>query len=293
MSSKQEPLSVKRMANAPIIVTKHTAALWRITLDNPPINLMSPEMISGLQELCGILESDSKVKVVIFDSADEKYFISHYDVLRAAEVPFVSGELGVHQWVDVSNRLHNLKAVTIAVIRGRNRGVGSELTLACDMRFASKEKAQFGQLEMAMGLVPGGGALEYLPFLAGRARALEIVLSSDDFDATTAELYGWINRAIPDADLDAFVDNLATRISGYQFAAITEAKTIINSRLKQGPDVHDVQASIESFYKLFSRPAAGKLLDKLVKDGFQEDGDLELRLGYHLGQLTEEDSAEA
>lgn len=244
-------------------------------------------MITGLQDLMGILEEDKNVKVVVFDSADPEYFISHYDVLRAAEVPFVSGKNGYHQWVDVASRLNSLDAVTIAVIRGRNRGVGSELTLNCDMRFASREKAIFGQLEMGMGLVPGGGCLEILPFLAGRARALEVVLSSDDFSAETAELYGWVNRALPDAELDAYVDNLATRISGFESAAILEAKSIITRRLGGGPKATDIQESIEVFYKLFSRPEAGILLQKLNAQGFQEDADLETNLGAYLGKLAD------
>jgi len=248
---------------------------------------MGPEMISGMQTLMGILEADKNVKVIIFDSADPEYFISHYDVLRAAEVPFISGEHGYHQWVDVASRLNKLDAVTIASIRGKIRGVGSELALNCDMRFASKEKAVFGHLEMGMGLVPGGGCLEIMPFLSGRARTLEVVLGSDDFSAETAELYGWVNRAFPDAELDAYVNNLARRISGFEFEAIKEAKSIVTSRLGGGPKATDIQASIEVFYKLFSRPEAGVLLEKLKANGFQENNDLEARLGYYLGTLAD------
>jgi enoyl-CoA hydratase/carnithine racemase len=286
MSKLTDNAPIEKMDGAPIFITKHSPAFWRVTLDNPPINLMSPEMISGLQQLMGTLEADKEVKVIVFDSANEEYFISHYDVLRAAEVPFTSGEHGYHQWVDVASRLHNLEAVTIASVRGRNRGVGSELMLACDMRFAS-EKAIFGHLEMGMGLVPGGGCLEILPFLAGRARALEVVLSSDDFDAKTAELYGWVNRTFSDADLDEYVNTLAIRISGFEMAAIQEAKSIIDRRLGTGQKAQDIQESIEVFYKLFQRPAAGELLKKLVDKGFQEDGDCEARLGYHLGTLAD------
>ncbi len=276
-----------RMEGAPILITKHSPAFWRVTLDNPPINLMSPEMIAGLQTLMGELETNKEVKVVVFDSANTEYFVSHYDVIRAGEVEFKSGEHGYHQWVDVASRLHNLDAVTIASIRGRNRGAGSELMLACDMRFASRENAIFGHPEVGMGLVPGGGGLEILPFLSGRARALEVILGADDFNAETAELYGWINRAFPDAELDAYVNNLAKRISGFEMTAIQEAKRIIDTRLDNTQRASDIQESNNVFYKLLQRPAAGVLLEKLMQKGFQRDGDFERRLGEHVGMLGE------
>jgi enoyl-CoA hydratase/carnithine racemase len=274
------------MEDAPFKITKHSPFFWRITFDNPPINLMNPEMVEGLQKLMDFVETDDRLKVIVFDSENTEYFISHYDVLRASEVPTVSGKLGVQQWVDVSDRLHNSTVISIATIRGRVRGIGSEMILACDMRFASREKAKFGHIEMGMGLVPGGGALEYLPFLSGRAKALEIVLSSDDYSAQTAELYGWINRSLPDNELDHYVNNLATRISSFEYAAIINAKSIIQKRLDQGPDPLDIQLSTDSFHKLLERPQAKALLKQLIADGFQTPGELELNFGKHLGELV-------
>lgn len=287
MSFKKEPLSVERMPGAPLIITKHTKAFWQVTLDNPPINLMGPDMIGGLQRLMDIVEEDRDLKVIVFDSANQDYFISHFDVLRGAEVPMVSGKLGVQQWVDVSNRLHNAGVISIAMIGGRVRGIGSEFILACDMRFASKEKAVFGHLEVAMGLLPGGGAAEYLPLLAGYARALEISVSSEDYDADLAERYGWINRAIPDAALKDFVYNFASRVSRFESAALQATKSILLKRINSGPSPFDIQESTNKFFELYQRPAAQELLKKLMSMGFQTESDTEYRLGHHLGTLAE------
>ncbi len=282
----KEALSVEKMAGTPLIITKHSAAFWRVTLDNPPINLMGPDIIAGLQTLMGVVEADKALKVIVFDSANPDYFVSHFDVLRGAEVPMVSGELGVQQWVDVSNRLHNTGVISIAVIRGRVRGIGSEFILACDMRFASREKAIFGHLEVGMGLLPGGGAAEYLPQRSGYARALEIAVSADDYSAETAELYGWINRAFADDELDAFVDNLATRISGFELPALQATKATMLKRAGGGPSPFEIQESTNKFFELYQRPEAQKLLAKLMAMGFQEPSDTERQLGHYLGTLA-------
>jgi enoyl-CoA hydratase/carnithine racemase len=269
-----------------LLITKHSPSFWRVTLDNPPINLMGPEMISGLQELMDVVELDQELKVIVFDSANDDYFVSHFDVLRGAEVPMVSGKLGVQQWVDVSNRLHNAGVISIAAVRGRVRGIGSEFILACDLRFASREKALFGHLEVGMGLLPGGGAAEYLPRLSGYARALEIAVSADDYSAETAELYGWINRAFPDAELDGFVTNLASRISTFELPALRATKATLLKRSGGGPSPFDIQESTNKFFELYQRPQAQHLLEKLMGMGFQTPGDTERRLGHHLGTLA-------
>ena len=185
------------------------------TFDNPPLNLIDPETIIALRELMDTLEADPAVKVVVFDSADEEYFIAHFDVARGGELPG-PGPTGLPAWPDLATRLTRAPFVTIAEIRGRARGVGSEFALACDLRFASRGKAVFGQPEVGTGLVPGGGSIEVLSALAGRSRTLEIILGSEDFDADTAERYGWINRALPDAELPEFVDRLARRIASFE-----------------------------------------------------------------------------
>ena len=167
---------------------------WTITFSNPPINIFVPTTIVELGALMTDIEADPSVKVVVFQSANPDFFIAHLDVAKAAERPEVLG-----LWRDFVLRLSSTPVVSIAKIRGRTRGIGNEFVLACDMRFASRQSALFGNPEVGVGLVPGGGALEWLPRLVGRSRALEIVLSGDDFDADIAERYGWVNRTLDDA----------------------------------------------------------------------------------------------
>jgi enoyl-CoA hydratase/carnithine racemase len=159
---------------------------WTVAFSNPPITMFFPTTIVELGELMSDLEADPSVKVVVFQSANPDFFIAHRDVAKAPERP---GMLGL--WRDFVLRLLSAPVVSIAKIRGRTRGIGNEFVLACDMRFASRKSALFGNPEVGVGLVPGGGALEWLPLLVGRSRALEIVLSGDDFDADIAECYGW------------------------------------------------------------------------------------------------------
>jgi enoyl-CoA hydratase/carnithine racemase len=288
MKKLPAPLSIERMENAPIIITKHTPAFWRITLDNPPLNLLDPEMIDGLHRLMDELDTNKDVKVILFDSADENYFIAHYDVLRGSEVPKVTGKHGVNQWTDISNRLHHSHVISIASVRGRARGNGSEFLLACDMRFASKEKSFFGQIEVGCGVIAGGGALEYLPLLVGRSRALEIVIGGDDFDADTAALYGWINRSLPDDQLDDFVNSLAVRIASFEAGAIAKTKAIVNKRSGGGPNPHDIEESLASYTELSQNPNVQALWGKLGAMGFQQPGELELNFGFQLGKLAED-----
>jgi enoyl-CoA hydratase/carnithine racemase len=174
--------------------------------------------------------------------------------------------------------------VTIALIRGRARGMGSEIPLGFDMRFASLERAVFGQPEVGVGLVPGGGAMERLPLLAGRARALEIVLGAADFDAATAERYGWINRALPDADLDGFVADLAQRLASFDKVALGAAKQAVNRRAL--PEADDLKASQALFYTAFTWPGTAPRVNALKARGIGTRSDLEMRFGDHLLALT-------
>jgi enoyl-CoA hydratase/carnithine racemase len=164
---------------------------WTITFSNPPINMFLPTTIVELGALMTDLDADPSVKVVVLQSANPDFFIAHLDVAKAAERPEALG-----LWRDFVLRISSTPVVSIAKIRGRTRGIGNEFVLACDMRFASRQSALFGNPEVGVGLVPGGGALEWLPRLVGRSRALEIVLSGDDFDADIAERYGWVNRTL-------------------------------------------------------------------------------------------------
>ena len=200
-----------------IHLARRTSSYWRVTFDHPPLNIFGPETIPQLSEVVSELETDHDVKVVVFDSAVEGFFLTHYDFLAKPEdtTSLPPGPTGLAQLPDMLVRLSRAPVVSIASIRGRATGVGSELALASDMRFASREKAILSQWEVGAGLVPGGGPMARLPRLIGRGRALEVLLSADDIRGDLAELYGYVNRALPDSELDGFVDALAVRIASF------------------------------------------------------------------------------
>ena len=176
-----------------------------------------------------------------------------------------------------------LPVASIALIRGRATGNGSEITLACDMSFASRDKAIISQWEVGVGMVAGGGPMARLPELIGRNRALEVLLSSEDIRADQAEAYGYINRALPDADLDGFVEALATRIAKFDKWAIANTKRLVNASLP--PDV-ELGAGWDACIASFGRPAAKEAIKALIARGFHKPGDDENRLGYYLGQIA-------
>ncbi|HEY9346496.1 MAG TPA: enoyl-CoA hydratase/isomerase family protein, partial [Inquilinus sp.] len=207
-----------------IRVDRRSPAYWRITFDLPPLNIFGPGNMAQLNAVVTALESDAEVKVVVFDSAIEGFFLTHYDFLAKPEdtLGLPPGPTGLQQLPDMLVRLSRAPVVSIASIRGRATGVGSELALASDMRFASREKAILSQWEVGAGLVPGGGPMARLPRLMGRGRALEVLLGADDIPGDLAERYGYVNRALPDAELDVFVDALAQRIASFDKQAIAE-----------------------------------------------------------------------
>src|SRR5271155_4541450 len=267
-------------------ISEVAPAYWRVSFSNPPINLEDPDTILELQELVGRMETDDTLRVVVLESADPDFFINHYDVSRAAETPVAPGPTGLPTFIDTTVRLATTPVVTIAKIRGRNRGGGSEAALACDLRFASREKAVFGQPEVGAGMFPGGGALERLPLLVGRARALEIILGSDDFDAETAAHYGWINRAIPDSELDDFVDSLARRIASFDKPALAEAKRLVN--LRTLPPAEDPLGTQDMFLTAFSWPTLHARGAKLRRRASEVGPEFELRFGHYLVDLGED-----
>jgi enoyl-CoA hydratase/carnithine racemase len=227
-----------------IRLERRTSLCWRVTFDHPPLNIFGPETIPQLNEIVTALETDSDVKVVVFDSAVDGFFLSHYNFLAKFEdtTRLLPGATGLSPLPDMLVRLSRAPVVSIASIRGRATGVGSELALACDMRFASLERAILSQFEVGAGLVPGGGPMARLPRLIGRGRALEVLLGADDIPGELAERYGYVNRALPDAELDAFVEALAI-------------------------------------------PAGQRRINTLLERGLHQPGDVENRLGYHVGRL--------
>src|SRR3984893_10894591 len=258
----------KNMANATYEVQTsqfnidHTyPGRWTITFNNPPINMFVPETIVELGALMDGLSEDPSVKVVVFQSANPDFFIAHLDVAKAVEQPEVLG-----LWRDFVLRLSSEPVVSIAKIRGRTRGIGNEFVLACDMRFASRQNALFGNPEVGTGLIPGGGALEWLPRLVGRSRALEIVLSADDFDADIAEHYGWVNRTLEDRALDSFVDALVLRMASFDHETLAAAKAQVH---RFGtPSSAELQSSNDMIFPMLAWPSAQARRAKLRGIGY-------------------------
>jgi len=268
-----------------IRLERRSPSYWRVTFDHPPLNIFGPESIPQLNEIITALETDEHVKVVVFDSAVEGFFLTHYDLLAKLEdsTSLPPGPTGLQPLPDMLARLSRAPVVSIVSIRGRATGVGSELALASDMRFASREKAILSQWEVGAGLVPGGGPMARLPRLIGRGRALEVLLGADDIHGDLAELYGYVNRALPDTELDAFVDALAVRIASFDKQAIAETKHLVN--IASLPSDEEIAPEWDAFIGSVGRPASQTRIKALMERGFHRPGDVEKRLGYHVGQL--------
>jgi enoyl-CoA hydratase/carnithine racemase len=246
---------------------------------------MGPEFVLQFRDIVTEIESDERLKVVIFESAVKGFFLNHSDFLAKLEdlTGIRQGPTGLEAWPDILVRLTRAPVVSIALIRGRATGNGSELTLACDMSFASREKAIFSQWEVGVGLVAGGGPMARLPRLMGRGRALEVLLSSDDFRGDDAERIGYVNRSLPDADLDSFVDALAKRIASFDKWSIANTKRLVNAACLP-PDV-ELAAGWDACMASIARPAAQQKIKALMEEGFHKPGDAEDRLGFYVGQL--------
>ena len=268
-----------------IHLTRRSPNYWRVTIDHPPLNIFGPDTIPQLDEVITAIETDEAVKVVVFDSAVEGFFLTHYDFVAPVEntTRLPPGPTGLQPLPDMLVRLSRAPVVSIASIRGRATGVGSELALACDMRFASREKAILSHFEVGAGVVPGGGPMARLPRLMGRGRALEVLLGADDIPGDLAERYGYVNRSFPDADLDAFVDSLATRIASFEKRAISETKRFAD--VASLPPDFEIAPEWDVCLASIMRPAAQERIKKLMEQGFHKTGDVENRLGYHVGQL--------
>jgi enoyl-CoA hydratase/carnithine racemase len=280
---KEEPMSA--ITKTPQIrVTRLSPAYWRITFDNPPLNVLGPQFVREFREIIAAIEADEQLKVVVFDSAVDGFFLNHSDFNAKFEelTSLPQGPTGLEAWPDILVRLTRAPVVSIASIRGRATGNGSEITLACDMSLARRERAVLSQWEVAVGLVAGGGPMARLPRLMGRGRALEVLLTSDDIGGELAQTYGYVNRALPDAELDGFVDALATRIASFDKWAIANTKRLVNATLP--PDV-EIAAGWDTCMASIARPAAQDRIKTLFERGFHQPGDAEDRLGVYVGQL--------
>ena len=264
-----------------ITLERPTPKIARVTFANPPANLIVSETVTRLDEILRELDDDPAIHVVVFTSGMPDFFFNHFDLAAADDFPVPQGEDAVPMWTDIVLRLSKAPYITIASIRGRTRGGGNELALAFDLRYASRERAIFGQPEVGGGLLPGGGGTERLPRFIGRDRALEVILSSDDYDASTAERWGWITRALPDAELDDFVDAIAARLASFDRTSLASAKNMVN-RASLPPDADLVTAYGEFAHSMtlpgyLSRAASAEALVP------QLGLDFELRMGEYIG----------
>jgi enoyl-CoA hydratase/carnithine racemase len=249
------------------------------------MNLLGPELVRDLVSLIQRAEAESAVRVLVFKSADPEYFISHVDVTKIKEYRQEAAKLTGEASIGLLFRyLSANRLVTIAQIEGRVRGAGSEFVLACDMRFAARESAIFGQPEPGLGTIPGAGAVQHLTRLMGRARALEVLLSADDYDAELAERYGWINRALPAKTLGDFVSSLAHRIAGFPAAGQVTVKERVNA-IALAP-IEDFRRDSDLFGEGVGDREAQTRIQAAIRRGFQTR-EAELSLGRLLGELTD------
>ena len=264
-----------------------TPAFWRVTFDNPPFNLFGPETIPQLNSIITQMETDPKVKVVVFQSAVPGFFLTHYDFVPplSATTDIAPGVTGLPAIPDMLVRLSRAPVVSIVSIRGRTTGVGGELSLASDMRFASRERAVISQWEIGGGLVPGGGPMARMSRLIGRGRALEMLLTGEDISGDLAERYGYVNRALPDAELDLFVDTMARRIAGFDKQAIAAIKRLVD--VPTLPSDIEIGAEWAAFLDSAHRPQAQQNIKRLMEMGLQTKPDVEKRLPYYTGTLAQ------
>ena len=263
-------------------IERRSTTWCRVTFDHPPINTITAATVEELAELVGLIEQDPDLNVVVFDSANPDFYLAHYDTEHdpGRTAALGVGPTGLHAWLDLLVRLSRAPVVSIASIRGRARGAGSEFVLACDLRFASREKTLLGQFEVSLGVVPGGGPMARLARLAGRGRALEILLVADDLDGPRAELYGYVNRAIADDRLDAEVDQIAARVARFDHDAIARTKSYVD-QVTLPPD-SEFPPALADFFAMLGRPEQQARSARLEALGLNTDSDLERSLGRRI-----------
>jgi enoyl-CoA hydratase/carnithine racemase len=271
----------------PSTISMHepTPKIRTVTFENPPVNLMVPETVYRLREVVDQLSGDPQVQVVVLTSNTPGFFINHFDLAQAGDLLTQDAE-ATPAWIDLVERLSTAPFISIAAIRGRTRGAGNELALACDLRYASREQAMFGQPEVGIGILPGGGGTQRLTRLLGRDRALEVVLSADDYDADTAQQYGWVTRAVPDAELDGFVDAMTSRLASFDKGALLAAKAQINQVTL--PPQSELLAAYTAFAASLTTPAFAARAQEIGKLAEQKGLDVELHMGDYLGLANQQ-----
>ncbi|MRJ76566.1 enoyl-CoA hydratase/isomerase family protein [Aeromicrobium sp. SMF47] len=262
-----------------------TRSYWRVTFENGPVNLIDPDTVEQLATVLTRVEDDPHLTVVVFDSSNPQYFMAHWDLTSDRErvATMAPGPTGRHPYLDNLLRLSRLPVVTISSIRGRVRGAGSEFVLATDIRFAG-DRASLGQVEVGLGSIPGGGAMARLARLVGRGRAMEILLGADDFSGELAERYGYVNRVLPDAGLDGFVDAFARRIAGFDRTAVAGTKELLD-RASLPPD-DELDPGLRAFFATSGRPENAGRAKALFALGLQTPDGVELDLGRAVGEVS-------
>jgi enoyl-CoA hydratase/carnithine racemase len=270
----------------PLRVVEESPAYWRIVFDYPPFNIVDATLYQALQDLLARMDASSSLRVVVFESANPEFFLAHFDLTgKTGNITTAVGPSGLPILTDTFVRITRSPVASIAKIRGCVRGVSSEFVLACDMRFASRENTQLGQPEVGVGVHPGGGGTERLPPLVGRGRALEIILGANDFDGDTAAQYGYVNRALPDEELDGFVDALARRIASFDGRAIASAKRLINE--VSLPTADNLLSALNSFQTALTWPETLQRVEALLKQGLQQERNFERQWPAVLDSLVD------
>jgi enoyl-CoA hydratase/carnithine racemase len=256
---------------------------WRVTFSNGEINLIDPDTVEQLAELVTRIEQAPDLTVVVFRSANPDFFMAHWDFLsdRSRVAAMKSAPSGLHPYADNLYRLAKVPAVTISEINGRARGGGSEFVLATDIRFAGPN-AILGQFEVGVGTVPGGNPSGRLPHLVGRGRTLEILLGGDDFPADLAAEYGYVNRVLPEGELEQFVDTFARRIAGFDKSAVAQTKALVDAESLPTEESHG--ASLMAYFKSAGRPENAHRVRSLFERGLQKPDGVELDLGRRLAE---------
>src|SRR6202040_3569020 len=269
-----------------IRVIEETPAYWRVVFDYPPFNIADATIFQALQDLLVRMDTNRSLRVVVFESAIPEFYLAHFDLTgKTGNITTAVGPSGLPILLDTFVRITKSPVVSIAKIRGCVRGGSSEFVLACDMRFASRENTRLGQPEVGVGVHPGGGGAERLPHLVGRGRALEIILGANDFDGDTAERYRYVNRALPDAELDGFVDALARRIASFDRRAIAAAKKLVNE--VSLPSADRLLDAFTSFGAALTWPEAQRRIRAVLERGLQRDANFEKNWPDILGDLGE------
>ncbi|MFE0450412.1 enoyl-CoA hydratase/isomerase family protein [Streptomyces sp. NPDC058914] len=264
-------------------VQEVTPSYWKVTFSNGEINLIDPDTIEQLAELITRIEQAPDLTVVVFRSANPDFFMAHWDMLadRSRVAAMKPAASGLHPFADNLHRLGKVPAVTISEINGRARGAGSEFVLATDIRFAGPG-AVLGQFEVGVGSVPGGNPTGRLPRLLGRGRALEILLGADDFPADLAAAYGYVNRVLPEDELEQFVDSFARRIAGFDKVAVRETKSLVDAVTH--PPVEEFGTALATFFRTSGRPENVDRVKRLFDAGLQKPDGVERDLGRHVAE---------